>query len=288
MVTPMLDNQTLDKPGLERLVEHLIQGGVHGIFLLGTTGEAPSLPYTLRRELIKLTCDQVGGRIPVMVGISDSSPEESILLAEVSSEAGANAVVAAPPYYYDMDQSELVKYYWDLADRLPLPLYLYNMPSHTKIHISIATVQALSKHPNIIGLKDSSGNAVYFNGALHAMKEDAYFSLLVGPEEMMASSVLMGGQGGVNGGANLFPKLYVDLYQAAVDRDLPKVLELQDRVMEISRRIYGVGKTGSSYLQGLKAALKVLGICNDYISSPLRGFEDAEKVQIEEHLKQLH
>src|SRR5690606_36162884 len=130
MVTPMLDNQTLDKPGLERLVEHLIQGGVHGIFLLGTTGEAPSLPYTLRRELIKLTFGEVGRSISVMVGISYSSPDERILLAHVSSEAAANAVVAAPPYYSGLDQSELVQYCWDLADRLPLPIYLYNMPSH--------------------------------------------------------------------------------------------------------------------------------------------------------------
>src|SRR5690606_23821357 len=265
MVTPLLDDNTIDKVGLERLIEHLIQGGVHGIFVLGTTGEAPSLPYALRRELVELTCGQVDGRITVMVGITDSSPEESILLARFSFEVGASAVVAAPPYYFGMDQSELVAYYWNLAERLPLPLYLYNMPSHTKINISVGTVQILSKHPNIVGLKDSSGNAVYFNGALHAMKEDPSFSILVGPEEMMASTVLMGGHGGVNGGANLFPKLYVDLYQAAVDRDHAKILKLQERVMEISRRIYGVGKTGSSYLQGLKAALKVLGICNDYI-----------------------
>src|SRR5690606_6553941 len=90
MVTPLLDNNTLDKPGLERLVEHLIQGGVQGIFVLGTTGEAPSLPYAVRRDLVKLTCEQVEGRIPVMVGITDSSPEESMLLAQFSSQVGAS------------------------------------------------------------------------------------------------------------------------------------------------------------------------------------------------------
>ena len=287
MVTPLLDDNTIDKVGLERLIEHLIQGGVHGIFVLGTTGEAPSLPYSLRRELVKLTCEQVDGRIPIMVGVTDSSPAESLRLAEFSSEVGASAAVAAPPYYFGLDQSELVEYYLSLAERLPLPLYLYNMPSHTKIAISIGAVETLSKHPNIIGLKDSSGNAVYFNGVLHAMKEDPSFSLLVGPEEMMASSVLMGGHGGVNGGANLFPMLYVELYQAAVDRNHGKVMRLQRKVMEISKRLYGVGKTGSSYLQGLKAGLRVLGICNDHLSSPLRGFEDPEKTQIKEHLRHL-
>lgn len=287
LVTPLLDDRTLDKPGLNRLIEHLIRGGVHGIFALGTTGEGPSLAYALRKELIQLTCDQIGGRIPVVVGITDSAPEESLKLAKYAAQAGAAAVVVAPPYYFGMDQSELLAYYRDLANRSPLPLYLYNMPSHTKINIALTTVQTLSEHTNIIGLKDSSGNAVYFNTVLHALKDTPSFSLLVGPEEMMASSVLMGGHGGVNGGANMFPTLYVDLYNAAVNRDHGKVLELQARVMEISRRIYGSGKNGGGYLQGLKTALATLGICSGHVASPLGNFSNEEKERIKEHLKHL-
>src|SRR5690606_23640221 len=166
-----------------------------------------------------------------------------------AAQAGAMAVVAAPPFYFGMDQLELAAYYADLADKSPLPLYLHNMPSHTKINIALATVQRLSEHPNIVGLKDSSGNAVYFNAVLHALKDNQSFSLLVGPEEMMASSVLMGAQGGVSGGANMFPALYVKLFEAAVNRDHEKVLELKSQVMEISRRIYCSGRNGSGYLQ---------------------------------------
>ena len=287
MVTPLLDDQTLDNEGLHRLIEHLIQGGVHGIFALGTTGEAPSLSYALRQELVALTCKQANGRIPVMVGITDSAPEESLNLAQFAAKEGAAAVVVAPPYYFGVDQSELLAYYNNLADRSPLPLYLYNMPSHTKINIALATVQALSEHPNIIGLKDSSGNAVYFNAVIHALKDQPSFSLLVGPEEMMASSVLMGGHGGVNGGANMFPRLYVDLFNAAINRDHDKVLELQARVMEISQRIYCAGKNGSGYLQGLKTALAVLGICSGYVASPLGNFSTEEKERIKENLNHL-
>lgn len=287
MVTPLLDDQTLDKVGLSRLIEHLIDGGVHGIFVLGTTGEAPSLAYALRQELIDLTCIQTNGRVPVMVGITDSAPEESVRLAQYAARVGAAAVVAAPPYYFGMDQPELIAFYRDLADQSPLPLYLYNMPSHTKINIALTAVQILSEHPNIIGLKDSSGNAVYFNAVLHAMKDAPSFSLLVGPEEMMASSVLMGGNGGVNGGANMFPSLYVDLYNAAVNQDHAKVLELQAKVMEISRRIYCSGKNGTGYLQGLKTALAALGICSGYVASPLGNFNEEEKDRIKEHLSYL-
>src|SRR5690606_654387 len=216
MVTPLMDNNTLDKIGLNRLIEHLIQGGVHGIFILGTTGEGTSLSYLLRKELIDLTCEMVGDRFPIMVGITDTAPEESIKLTTVAAAAGASAVVAAPPFYFGMSQSELFQYYWKLADQLPLPLFLYNMPSHTKINIAPETVKALSDHPNIFGLKDSSGNAVYFSSVLHMIKSNPSFTLMVGPEEMMASTILLGGHGGVNGGANMFPQLYVALYNAAV------------------------------------------------------------------------
>lgn len=287
MVTPLLDDQTLDKAGLQRLIEHLINGGVHGIFVLGTTGEAPSLSYALRQELIELTCKLAAGRIPIMVGITDSSPDESLRLAQFAAQAGAMAVVAAPPFYFGMDQLELAAYYTNLADKSPLPLYLYNMPSHTKINIALDTVQRLSEHPNIIGLKDSSGNAVYFNSVLHALKGQNSFSLLVGPEEMMASCVLIGAQGGVSGGANMFPALYVKLFEAAANRDHEKVLELQAKVMEISRRIYCSGRNGSGYLQGLKTALATMGICSGHVAAPLGNFNEEEKERVKEHLNHL-
>src|SRR5690554_2017358 len=252
MVTPLLNDDTLDEIGLERLVNHMISGGVHGLFVLGTTGEGTSLSYRLRRELIDLTCKMVNGRIPVMVGITDTAPEESISLAKTADKAGVKAVVAAPPYYFSMGQDELFNYYWNLADRLPLPLYLYNMPSHTKINIAPETVKKLSAHPGIIGLKDSSANAVYLNVVYSLLKDEKAFSLLVGPEEMMASAVLMGAHGGVNGGANMFPRLYVDLYDAVVAKDFELIFTLQEIVMEDSNKLYGVGDSPSSYLQGLK------------------------------------
>lgn len=287
MVTPLLNDHTLDKKGLERLVEHLTGGGVHGLFILGTTGEGTSLSYALRREMIALTCKLVRGRIPVLVGITDTSTEESISLAQTAAQSGASALVAAPPYYFGMQQSELVDYYLHLADQMPLPLFLYNMPSHTKIHLEPSTVKILSAHPNIAGLKDSSGNGVYFNSLLYLMKNDPGFTIMVGPEEIMAATVLMGGHGGVNGGANMFPRLYVDLYQAALSRDFERIPILQNMVMEISHNIYGIGNSPSKYLQGVKSALSEMGICNDFIASPLKCFEEREKLLIRENLSHL-
>lgn len=286
MVTPLLsDNLTLDVDGVKHLVEHLVSGGVHGIFILGTTGESTSLSYKTREQLILESCKAVNGRVPVFVGITDTSIEESVRLALVAHNARAAAVVVAPPYYYGLGQEELYKYYWSLASQVELPLFLYNMPSHTKINIDVKTVVRLSEHPNIVGLKDSSANAVYFQSLCYLLKDN--FSLLVGPEEITAETVMMGGNGGVNGGANLFPKLYVALYNAALAKDFAKIAILQDLVMEISTRIYTVGSYGSSYLKGLKGALSALGIVNGNIAPPFTTFDEKEMTKVIANIKDI-
>ena len=286
MVTPLLsDNLSLDLDGVKHLVEHLVSGGVHGIFILGTTGESTSLSYKTREQLIVESCKAVNGRVPVFVGITDTSIEESVHLALIAQKAGAAAVVAAPPYYYGLGQEELYKYYWSLADQVSLPLFLYNMPSHTKINIDTKTVVRLAEHQNIVGLKDSSANAVYFQSLCYLLKTN--FSLLVGPEEITAETVLMGGNGGVNGGANLFPKLYVALYNAALAKDFARIEELQDLVMEISTRIYTVGSYGSSYLKGLKGALSALRIVNGNIAPPFTTFDEKEMTKVIANIKDI-
>ena len=286
MVTPLLsDNLSLDLDGVKHLIEHLVSGGVHGIFILGTTGESTSLSYKTREQLIVESCKAVNGRVSVFVGITDTSIEESVHLALIAKNAGAAAVVAAPPYYYGLGQEELYKYYWSLADQVSLPLFLYNMPSHTKINIDVKTVVRLAEHSNIVGLKDSSANAVYFQSLCYLLKTN--FSLLVGPEEITAETVLMGGHGGVNGGANLFPKLYVALYNAVLAKDFARIEELQNLVMEISTRIYTVGSYGSSYLKGLKGALSALGIVNGNIAPPFTTFDEKEMTKVIANIKEI-
>jgi len=287
MVTPLVDNDHLDVEGLGRLVEHILSGGVHGLFLLGTTGEAPDLPYEVRRDLVRRTCAIVGGRVPVLVGITDTVFTESLKLAEFARDCGAAGLVAAPPYYFAAGQPELVDYYSRLADRVPLPLYLYNMPSQVKVMIEVKTVVELAKHPNIVGLKDSSGNIGYFNACRYALREKKDFSILMGPEEAMGEVVLMGADGGVAGGANLFPKTFVDLYEAAVAKDVDRVRELQERVMRVSSLIYGVGHHNSSFVKGVKCALSLMGICSDVLAAPREPFNPTDRELIRRRLAEL-
>ncbi len=281
LVTPLLDNDTLDVDGLERLIEHTISGGVHGIFILGTTGEFASLSYKLRKEVTERTCQLVNGRIPVLVGVTDSAFSESLNLAKIAANFGADAVVLAPPFYFAASQPEMLEYLQHIMAHMPLPLFLYNMPTHTKVMLTPATVKAAAGIPGIIGMKDSSSDLAYFKQVQFALKDRKDFTFMVGPEEFMAEFVLTGGHGGVNGGANMFPKLYVDLYKAAINHDFDEIQLLQQKVMQISSTIYKVGNHGSSYLKGLKCALSIMGICSDFMAEPFHRFNQPERKKIE-------
>ncbi len=287
LVTPLLNNDTLDVNGLERLIEHVIAGGVHGIFILGTTGEAQSLSFNLRVEMIKQTSRILRKRLPLLVGISDTSLVDSLKLAGIAAGYGADAVVSAPPYYFAAGQDELIEFYEALIPQLTLPIYLYNMPSHTKVSFAPATIKKIAENEKVIGFKDSSANGAYFQSVMYEMRDRKDFSIFVGPEEMMAEVVMLGANGGVNGGANIFPELYVELYNAAVAKDIEKVRKLQEKVMQVCSSLYNVGTNGSSYLKGVKEALSELGICSAVLALPFYEFGEEQKSRIKSAIKEL-
>jgi dihydrodipicolinate synthase/N-acetylneuraminate lyase len=287
MVTPLLDRDSLDVAGLERLIEHILAGGVHGLFILGTTGEAPSLSYRLRFELVERVCAQVKRRVPVLVGITDTSFVESVNIARKASDAGAQAVVLAPPYYFPAGQAELLEYLKHLTAELPLPLFLYNMPRYTKAIFEPESVRAALDVSGIVGLKDSSGDMVYFHRLQSLLKDHPDFTLLMGPEELLAEAIFLGAHGGVCGGANLVPQLYVDLYHAACSRDVSVAGSLHRKVIQISSTVYSVGRYESSFLKGLKCALSCIGICSDFLAEPFHRFRAAERDIIRRHLDEL-
>ena len=287
MVTPLRGQDTMDQEGADTLVEHLVGGGVAGLFILGTTGEAPSLSGRLRREFITQVCSHVGDRVPVLVGISDTAFAESVALADYAADRGAAGVVATAPYYSAASQAEIIDWFEALADASPLPLYLYNMPSCVKVMLEVPTVLRLAGHPNIAGLKDSSANMTYFAALLHHLGGRDDFALYVGPEEITGACVLMGADGGVNGGANLFPRLYSTLFSAADRGDLAEVQRLQTLVERVSTALYSIVPGGSSYLRGLKAALAASGLCCGHLALPWTAFGEAEMAQVRQALSTL-
>ena len=287
MITPLSDRDTLDHAGLEHLLEHLLAGGVEGLFILGTSGEGPSLSHRLRCELIERVCDQVAGRVPVLVGVTDTSFVESIEMAGHAADHRASAVVLSAPYYFPAGQSELLQYVRHIVPEIELPVFLYNMPSHTKLSFEIDTLRRLINVPNIVGMKDSSGDMKYFHRVARIVSDRPDFSLLVGPEVLLGDAILAGAHGGVCGGANLAPRMFVKLYEAAAAGDLPRMRELHARAMRLAETIYAVGEFRSSFIKGVKCALSCMGICDDAMAEPFQRFDQPEREQIDRFIWQL-
>lgn len=264
LVTPLAGPDTLDRDGLARLVERILRAPVAGLFILGTTGEGPNLSHRLRRELIDATASLVRGRVPVLVGITDTSIADSAALADYAADRGMDGVVVAPPFYHKPTPAELRRWLATLAPRLPLPFYPYNMPAHTRTIFDLATLEYALGLPNCPGYKDSGGD-------LDAMKEVIAlrdrlrpdWRIYVGPEHLTAAVTAMGGDGGVNGGANVLPFLFTDLFQArGAERDA-----LQARV-EALGRLYRLASGESAVIRGLKAALAAEGVCSNRCAEP--------------------
>lgn len=286
LVTPLADRDKLDHAGTQKLLEHVIHGGVHGVFILGTTGEAPSLSYHLRREFIQLVSETVARRVPVFVGVTDTSLVESLRLAEFAKDSGADAVVLSTPYYFPAGQTELIKYIADIVEEVPLPLMLYNMPSLTKVWFEIDTLRTLTQHPQIIGVKDSSGDMKYFQQMLSLKKHRPDWSMFIGPEHLTAEAIAMGGDGGVNGGANIYPQLFVDLYDAAVAKKHHQIEVLAQRINRL-QQIYSVGKYASRFIKATKCALSINGICSDHMAEPFNHFMPPQRAEVKDILSRM-
>jgi dihydrodipicolinate synthase/N-acetylneuraminate lyase len=286
LVTPLRERDVLDHDSLTRLIEHVLGGGVSALFILGTTGEGPGLAYHLRYELIERTCELAAERVPVLVGISDTALGESLAMAEFAADAGASAVVAAPPYYLPIETRELTAYFETLARESPLPLLLYSIPICTRVAIPLETVEACLELPNVAGIKDSCGDMDHFRTLLALRTRRPDWTVLMGPEGMMAEAVLLGGDGGVNGGANLQPRLFVELYEAARAADHERVATLQRQVEKLGA-IYRHGAPVPGVIRGIKYGLSLLGLCQDVLADPLRAPTPAECDMIRQRLAEL-
>ncbi len=261
-------------------------GGVHGLFLLGTTGEGTSLSYKIRRQMVTETCNLVQNSIPLLVCITDTALEESLHLAEHAKQAGADVLVIAPPYYLPISQTEMQDYLELLLPKLPLPFLLYNMPSCTKLNLSIDTIKK-ARNMGALGIKDSSGDLDYLKTLLKEFENNKDFSIITGSELYLPETILNGGHGAVAGGANFFPKLFVDLYEASLARDMQRITLLRKKIVQIDNTIYNVGQNSSKYIKGIKSALAALGICGDFTAPPVARFDELDRGKIKAHMDEF-
>ena len=276
MVTPLTENGALDCAGLEALTNHLIAGDCAALFALGTTGEGPFLSQQMQVEVIRQLCKFAAGRRPVLAGIASASPEDSIYLGQQAAIAGASGVVVAPPCYLPMTDDELFDFYSQVAANVDLPIYIYNMPGMTKITLKPALMKRLAAIPGVAGYKDSSNDMNSLHEVLLDLADDPEFSIFVGPDSLMAETVLLGGSGGVNSGANLYPEIYVSCFKAMRAGNLAEAMRFQKKI-DTLQKIYKVYQpSGNAVAMGLKTGLKLRGICGNAMKAPLMQ-PDSEK-----------
>ncbi|MBC6998921.1 dihydrodipicolinate synthase family protein [Cytophaga sp. FL35] len=286
MVTPLLQNLRLDVNGLENLIAHLLQGGVHGIFILGTNGEGPSLGYDVRKQLITESCRIIKGRVPVLVGITDTSFSSVLEMAQHAEQAGADYLVLAPPYYFPITQDEMIGYLEKLIPELPLPVVIYDIPGCTKLHLNLKTIKS-ARSLGVQAFKDSSGDLGALYTIMEAFKEDPEFSIIAGAELFMSDVLMNGGHGVVAGGANIFPSLFVQLYEASLNKDFEQITELRKKVLLLQNEIYDLVDSPTKSMRSIKSSLSIMGICSDQMVPPLESFREKEKKILAHRLSQL-
>jgi 4-hydroxy-tetrahydrodipicolinate synthase len=291
LITPLDDGGRVDESSVQSLVEFQVGAGVHGLLVLGSTGEGPLLPVDEKVRLVRATVAAVRGRLPVMVGIAHSSPAESAAFARQAHAAGANALVTTPPFYFLSSQNELVSYFRELASRVDLPLITYDVPSAVKTKLAAATVRMLAEDGLIMGIKDSSGDLAGFRDMLIATQHLPGFRALTGSEHYVDAAMLVGGHGGVLGLGSVIPSTYVAIYDAVIGGDWARAGVLQKQAIAALQMIYSAASGGSftaSAIGSFKVALREMGIIRTArLSSPLQELSPEEEARVRDVMRHV-
>ncbi|PGY06593.1 4-hydroxy-tetrahydrodipicolinate synthase [Bacillus sp. AFS031507] len=194
MLTPLTVEQKVNEAVTRQLTNHLIDSGVHGIFILGTNGEFHLLNTEEKLEMTRIVIDEVNGRVPVMVGTGGNSTEEAIELSQKMEQLGADALSLITPFFIPPTQEELAVHFEKVAESTSLPFLLYNIPARTGVNIEPETVARLAKVPNIVGIKDSSGNFANIENYINAAKGED-FSVFAGTDSLILQTLQAGGKG---------------------------------------------------------------------------------------------
>jgi len=280
MVTPLNNDLSIDLDAVATLVNHLIDGGCHP-FVLGTTGESSSISFESKVALVKKTVEVAKGKATVYAGISGNCFQESLDQAKVYTELGVDALVAHVPYYYPLSQKHILNYFQQLASAVSLPLIVYNMPMTTNMSIDLETADELSKHPNIVGYKESERGEERMEKAIGLWKDRADFSYLLGWAAKSYEGMLLGADGLVPSTGNLTPQLYSTIYQSVLAGNNEAAQKAQEKSDAISK-IYQENQILVNAIPILKVLLAHHKLCSKVVLLPMIAVSDTdEKIALE-------
>ncbi len=223
----------------------------------------------------------------MVVNVSETCFAHAQELTEHAARAGATAIALSPPCYFPLPQHDVLGYARRFSETASLPVFLYNVPQYAHNEFAPETVQELSQYSNIIGIKNSSGSLEYLKAVRGSTGHRPDFAVLVGNEEKLLPALHAGAHGGVCGGANMFPSLYAQLYDAALEGSHSQAEALHELVVRITEAVYTIGPAQTNYLRGLKCALSLLGVCGDALAEPLQSFDASERAELESRLSAI-
>ena len=280
MVTPLRADSSIDLDAVSVLVNHLIDGGCHP-FVLGTTGESSSISFESKVALVKKTVAVAKGKATIYAGISGNCFQESLDQAKVFTDLGVDVLVAHVPYYYPLSQNHILHYFNQLASAVPLPLIVYNMPMTTNMSIDLAIVEELSKHPNIVGYKESERGEERMEKAISLWKDREDFSYLLGWAAKSYEGMLLRADGLVPSTGNLTPQLYNTIYKSVLDGENQAAQKAQEKSDAISK-VYQENQILCNSIPILKLLLSNYNLCSKNVAMPMIAVSGAdEKIALE-------
>lgn len=279
LVTPFTDDgEKIDEERLRNLVNFCLELGVNGVVPCGTTGEFVNLTVEERKQVIKTVVDEVNGKVPVVAGTGASGTLEAVEMAKYAKDVGADAVLVVTPFYLKPTNRGVYQHYYTIASKVDIPLILYNIPQCTGVWLTWQMVEDLADVPNIVGLKDSSGELKYILAVLEKVGDK--INVMCGYDEVVLPALAAGASGAILASANVIPDVWVEIYKAVKEGDLEKARELQLKVQKLARIITGSGAVGT------KEALNMMGIKVGPVRLPLSvggelSYENREELRLE-------
>ncbi|MCI2399746.1 4-hydroxy-tetrahydrodipicolinate synthase [Aliiroseovarius subalbicans] len=273
LVTPFKDG-AVDFDALKQLVEWQIDEGSNGLVPVGTTGESPTLTHDEHEAVVEAVVAAAAGRVPVIAGAGSNNTAETLRFMQHAKAVGAAAGLVVTPYYNKPTQRGLIAHYTSVADAVELPIIIYNIPGRSVVDMTPATMGELAKHPNIVGVKDATGDLARVSWQRMTCGPD--FCQLSGEDATAHGFNAQGGVGCISVTANVAPGLCADLQAATQKGDYASALEISDKLMPLHKAIFT-----EPGLVGAKYGLAKLGRCSEEVRSPLTGLEDSTKAAID-------
>ena len=255
VITPLTNDGKFNEKAMRKLLNYLIDGGVHGLFVVGTTGEFYGLTPEEKRDIFKVTMDETKGRVPVYAGTSGITTRETVMLTQLAEECKVNAVSVLTPMFIAPAQDQLIKHYLTIAENTSLPVLLYNNPPKTSVSLAPATVAKLAEVPNIVGIKDSSGDLTVTAEYIRLTQHIDNFSVLMGRDTLIYGALCYGAAGSIAACANVSPRLCVDIYEKFIAGDLKGSLKAQFTIAPLR-----IAFTLGTFPAVIKESLNLLGI----------------------------